>query len=102
MGIIAWMVLGLVAGIVAKLALGAKAKHGVIVTILVGIAGALIGGWVASTLFGVDTTQGFFDLSTWVTATLGAVILLLIYHAITAGRGNSSLKTFLRAPRTRR
>jgi uncharacterized membrane protein YeaQ/YmgE (transglycosylase-associated protein family) len=98
-GIIAWIVLGIAVGIIAKTVLGATAKHGVIVMILVGIAGALIGGSVASTLFGSDTTQGFFDLSTWVTAIVGAVILLLIYHAVTT---NSSPKTFLRGPRARR
>jgi uncharacterized membrane protein YeaQ/YmgE (transglycosylase-associated protein family) len=54
MGIIAWIVLGLAAGIIAKWLLGGRAKHGVIVTILIGVAGALLGGWVASALFGID------------------------------------------------
>jgi len=85
MSIIAWIVLGLVAGIIAKALLGGRAKHGVIVTILIGVAGALLGGWVAAKYLGIDATQGFFDLSTWVTAIVGSVVLLLIYHAIAGG-----------------
>jgi uncharacterized membrane protein YeaQ/YmgE (transglycosylase-associated protein family) len=85
MSIIAWIVLGLIAGLIAKALLGGRAKHGVIVTILIGIAGALVGGWVAAKYLGIDATKGFFDLSTWVTAILGSVVLLLVYHAITGG-----------------
>jgi uncharacterized membrane protein YeaQ/YmgE (transglycosylase-associated protein family) len=84
-GVIAWIVLGLVAGVVAKTLLGEGAKHGIIVTILIGIAGALLGGWVASNLFHIDTMRGFFDVSTWVTAIIGSVVLLLIYHLVTGG-----------------
>jgi uncharacterized membrane protein YeaQ/YmgE (transglycosylase-associated protein family) len=84
-GIIAWIVLGLVAGVIAKSLLGGRAKHGIIVTILIGVAGALVGGWVASRFFHVDTTRGFFDISTWLTAIVGSVVLLLIYNAITKG-----------------
>jgi len=76
MSIIAWIVLGLIAGLIAKALLGGRAKHGVIVTILIGIAGALVGGWVAAKYLGIDATQGFFDLSTWVTALAGSVVLL--------------------------
>jgi uncharacterized membrane protein YeaQ/YmgE (transglycosylase-associated protein family) len=83
MGIIAWIVLGLIAGVIAKTLLGGRAQHGIIVTVLIGIAGALLGGWVASTYFDVDATAGFFDISTWLTAIAGSVVLLLIYHALT-------------------
>jgi uncharacterized membrane protein YeaQ/YmgE (transglycosylase-associated protein family) len=94
-GIIAWIVLGLVAGVIAKSLLGGRAKHGIIVTILIGIAGALLGGWVASRFFHVDTTRGFFDISTWLTAIVGSVVLLLIYNAIT----NSSRRPLRRRGR---
>jgi uncharacterized membrane protein YeaQ/YmgE (transglycosylase-associated protein family) len=80
--IIAWIVLGLVAGVIAKSLLGGRAKHGIIVTILIGVAGALLGGWVASRFFHIDTTRGFFDISTWLTAIAGSIVLLLIYNAI--------------------
>ena len=83
MGIIAWIVLGLVAGVIAKSLLGGRAQHGVIVTILIGIAGALLGGWAATKFFHIEATGGFFDLSTWIIAILGSVALLLIYHLIT-------------------
>jgi uncharacterized membrane protein YeaQ/YmgE (transglycosylase-associated protein family) len=83
MGIIAWIVLGLIAGIIAKSLLGGRAQHGIIVTILIGIAGALLGGWAASKLFHIQASGGFFDLSTWIIAILGSIALLLIYHLIT-------------------
>ena len=83
MGIIAWIVLGLIAGVIAKSLLGGRAQHGIIVTILIGIAGALLGGWAASKFFHIQASGGFFDLSTWIIAILGSVALLLIYHLIT-------------------
>jgi len=86
MSIIAWIVLGLIAGIIAKSLLGGRAKHGIIVTIVIGIAGALLGGWAASNLFHIDVAGGFFDLSTWIIAIAGSVVLLLIYHTMTSGR----------------
>ncbi|TWP53644.1 GlsB/YeaQ/YmgE family stress response membrane protein [Lentzea tibetensis] len=85
MGIIAWIVLGLAAGIIAKWLLGGRAKHGVIVTILIGVAGALLGGWLASALFGIDAVGGFFEIRTWVTAILGSAVLLLLYHLASGG-----------------
>jgi uncharacterized membrane protein YeaQ/YmgE (transglycosylase-associated protein family) len=85
MSIVGWIVLGLIAGVIAKSLLGGRAKHGLIVTIMIGIAGALLGGWAASRFFGIAATGGFFDLSTWIIAIIGSVVLLLIYHAITSG-----------------
>lgn len=85
MGFIAWIVLGLIAGVIAKSLLGGRAKHGVIVTILIGIAGALVGGWAASKVFHIEAAGGFFDLSTWIIAIIGSIVLLLIYHAVTGG-----------------
>jgi uncharacterized membrane protein YeaQ/YmgE (transglycosylase-associated protein family) len=100
MGIIAWIVLGLIAGIIAQSLLGGRAKHGIIVTILVGIAGALLGGWAATELFGIKATGGFFDLSTWIIAIVGSVVLLLIYHLVTSGgRRNTFASRFRRARR---
>ena len=92
MSIVGWIVLGLIAGVIAKSLLGGRAQHGIIVTILIGIAGALLGGWAATKFFGIDSTGGFFDLSTWIIAIIGSVVLLLIYHVITngsRGRGRS-------------
>lgn len=95
MGIIAWIVLGLIAGVIAKTLLGRRAQHGIIVTILIGIAGALLGGWAASEYFGV-ATKGFFDISTWITAILGSAVLLLAYHLLTSRRRSRGLSGIFR------
>ena len=50
---------------------------------MIGILGALAGGWLATKLFHVHTLHGFFNLSTWLTAIVGAAILLLIFHLFT-------------------
>ena len=54
-----------------------------LITCLIGVAGALGGGWVATRLFHVHTLHGFFNLSTWLTAIAGAAVLLLAYHLVT-------------------
>jgi uncharacterized membrane protein YeaQ/YmgE (transglycosylase-associated protein family) len=84
MGIIAWIVLGLVAGLLANLLIPGRRSQGLIVTCVIGILGALGGGWVATQLFHIHTLHGFFNLSTWVTAIIGAAVLLLIFHLITS------------------
>ena len=92
MGIIAWIILGLVAGLLANMLIPGKRSQGLILTCLIGIAGALGGGWVATKLFHVHTLHGFFNLSTWLTAIAGAAILLLAYHLVTSrstGRSRS-------------
>jgi uncharacterized membrane protein YeaQ/YmgE (transglycosylase-associated protein family) len=87
MGIIAWIVLGLVAGLLANMLIPGKRSEGLIVTCLIGIVGALGGGWVASRLFHIHTLHGFFNLSTWLTAIAGAAVLLLAYHLATGRTG---------------
>jgi len=86
MGIIAWIVLGLAAGLLANMLIPGRRSQGLIVTCLIGIVGALLGGWVASKLFHIHSLQGFFNLSTWLTAIVGAAVLLLVYHMIARGR----------------
>lgn len=85
MGIIAWIILGLIAGMVARMLVPGKDTQGLIVTLVLGVAGALVGGFVATQLFNVPGIQGFFDLSTWITAIAGASVLLLAYNML-AGR----------------
>ena len=89
MGIIAWIVLGLGAGLLANMVIPGRRSQGLIVTCVIGIAGALGGGWAATELFHVHTLHGFFNLSTWLTAIAGAAILLLIFHLI-SGRSSAS------------
>jgi uncharacterized membrane protein YeaQ/YmgE (transglycosylase-associated protein family) len=89
MGIIAWIVLGLVAGLLANLLIPGRRSQGLILTCLIGIAGALLGGWVATKLFHVHSLHGFFNLSTWITAIIGAAVLLLIFHLFTSRSSGS-------------
>lgn len=80
MGILAWIILGLVAGVIAKLIMPGNDPGGFIVTILIGIAGALIGGAIASAL-GWGGVDGI-DLGSIVVAVLGSILLLVIYRAV--------------------
>jgi uncharacterized membrane protein YeaQ/YmgE (transglycosylase-associated protein family) len=86
MGIIGWIVLGLLAGIIAKAILPGNDPGGIIVTIIIGIVGAILGGFLAQVLFGRNTVDEFFDVSTWLTAIIGAIILLVVYR-LAVGRG---------------
>lgn len=89
MGFFGFLLLGLLAGAVAKLILPGKQGGGWFVTLLLGVVGALLGGWLAGLIFGVDMGS-FFDLRTWVIAILGSIIVLLIYGAATRNRSGSS------------
>jgi uncharacterized membrane protein YeaQ/YmgE (transglycosylase-associated protein family) len=84
MSIIAWIVLGLGAGLIANLLIPGRRAQGLILTCVIGVVGALLGGWLATKLFHIHTLHGFFNLSTWVTAIIGAAILLLAYHLLTS------------------
>lgn len=80
MGIISWIVLGAIVGVIAKLIMPGKDPGGMIVTILLGIAGAFVGGYI-STILGFGSVTGFNILSL-VIAVGGALILLIIYRFI--------------------
>jgi len=89
MGIIAWIVLGLAAGLIANMLIPGRRSQGLILTCVIGVAGALLGGWVATKLFHIHSLQGFFNLSTWLTAIAGAAVLLLACHLVTGQSGRS-------------
>lgn len=82
MGIIAWIVLGGLAGWVASMIVGDNGQHGIIGNIVVGIIGAFVGGFIVS-LFGADGVTGF-NIWSFVVAVLGAVVLLFVWRAITS------------------
>lgn len=84
MGILSWILFGLIAGALAKLIMPGDDPGGCIVTTLIGIAGALVGGYVG-TLLGFGGISGF-DLRSFLVAVGGALLLLLIYRMI-KGRG---------------
>jgi uncharacterized membrane protein YeaQ/YmgE (transglycosylase-associated protein family) len=83
MGIIAFIILGLLAGAIAKALLPGDDPGGIIVTALIGIVGAIIGGFLAGALFDADPMDEFFDLSSWLTAIVGSIVLLLAYRLVT-------------------
>jgi uncharacterized membrane protein YeaQ/YmgE (transglycosylase-associated protein family) len=85
MGILGWILLGLFAGAIAKLIVPGDDPGGIIVTTLIGIAGAIIGGLIASAL-DIGDIDEFFDLGTWLIAIGGSVLLLLAYRAIARPR----------------
>ncbi len=87
MNVIAWIVLGLVAGMIAKAILPGDDPGGLIVTTLIGIVGAVLGGFIAGALDIGGNDKEFFDLGTWLVAIGGSLILLLIYRVFTGGRG---------------
>lgn len=80
MGILAWIVMGLIVGILAKFIMPGKDPGGLIITILLGIGGAFVGGFVGSFL-GIGPVTGF-NLGSILLATGGAILLLILYRAI--------------------
>ena len=78
--ILAWIVLGLIAGVLAKIAMPGPDPGGILLTIVIGIVGASIGGFIVRLLGGSGVTG--FNLSSILVATLGAIILLAIYRLI--------------------
>jgi len=89
MGIIAFIILGALAGALAKAIMPGSDPGGFIVTTLIGIAGALLGGFIAAVLFGAHPLDEFFDISTWLTAIVGSIVLLLIYRMVVGRRSTS-------------
>lgn len=84
MGIIGWIILGLVAGAIAKAILPGTQGGGWIITLVLGVVGALLGGFIGSAVFGIGL-EGFFSIQTWLLAIGGAIIVLLIYGLVTRG-----------------
>lgn len=84
MGFFSFLLLGLIAGAIAKLLIPGKQAGGWFVTLLLGVVGAMLGGWLGGLIFDVNL-ESFFSLSTWLLAIGGSVLVLLIYGLI-AGR----------------
>jgi uncharacterized membrane protein YeaQ/YmgE (transglycosylase-associated protein family) len=86
MGVIGWIVLGLLAGVVAKAIFPGGERLGLILTTLLGVGGALLGGLVASLVGLGDPIDEFFDLSTWAAAIVGALAILWVASKLGIGR----------------
>lgn len=82
MGIIGWIVLGLIAGAIAKLLLPGRDPGGIIVTTLIGIAGSFVGGWLSAHFLHRPVATHFFDLASWGSAIAGSFVLLVLYRLI--------------------
>lgn len=89
MSFLAFLILGLIAGAIAKLILPGKQGGGWFVTLLLGVVGALLGGWLGSLILGRPLTE-FWDLGTWLLAIGGSIIVLLIWGLITRNRSRSA------------
>lgn len=85
MGFIGWIVLGLIAGAIAKAIKPGKQGGGLLATLLLGVIGAVVGGWIGSAVFGVGVDE-FWSLSTWLLAIGGALILLVIWVLFTRNK----------------
>lgn len=85
MGFIAWIVLGLIAGAIAKLLMPGRDPGGFIITIIIGIVGAVIGGFIGNAV-GFGAVEGL-DMRSIAVAVLGAIVLLVIYRML---RGRSA------------
>jgi uncharacterized membrane protein YeaQ/YmgE (transglycosylase-associated protein family) len=84
MGILSWIVLGLIAGAIAKFLMPGRDPGGCIITIIIGVVGALLGGFLA-TLLGFGGLSGF-DLRSVIIAILGSIVLLIIWRMISGRR----------------
>ena len=87
---IAWLVVGAIAGWLAGLLVKGDEGLGVIGHVVLGLVGALLGGWVVSQVTGNDPMDGVFDISTIVTAVVGAVVLVLLVSMIQGRRRTGS------------
>lgn len=81
MGFLAFLLLGLIAGAIAKAILPGNQGGGWIATLLIGVVGAFLGGWLGSVIFGVGLEE-FWSIQTWLLAIGGAIIVLVIYGLI--------------------
>ena len=82
MGILAWIILGLVAGAIARALHSGDEPGGLVGTLVVGVLGAMLGGLTAWAV-GIGGIGGFFSLGTWIIAFAGAFLVLAIYSALT-------------------
>ncbi|EAA9528405.1 GlsB/YeaQ/YmgE family stress response membrane protein [Salmonella enterica subsp. enterica serovar Vitkin] len=81
MGIIAWIIFGLIAGVIAKLLMPGRDGGGFILTCILGIVGAVVGGWLA-TMFGIGGSISGFNLHSFLVAVVGAIVVLVIFRLL--------------------
>lgn len=79
-GVVSWLILGLIAGAVAKVLLPGRDPGGILGTALIGVAGAFLGGWLSATFLDRPVSDNFVDPSLWVAAVGGSLVLLVAYR----------------------
>jgi uncharacterized membrane protein YeaQ/YmgE (transglycosylase-associated protein family) len=80
--ILGWILLGFLAGLIARTVMPGEEADGALATILLGVVGALVGGFVAATFGLGDPIDAFFDASTWLAAVVGSLLLLAIWRLL--------------------
>jgi uncharacterized membrane protein YeaQ/YmgE (transglycosylase-associated protein family) len=86
MGIIGWLIFGAIVGWIASKIMGTDAQQGALLNIIVGIVGALLGGFLWRLITGDNGPFEFFDLGSWLTAIVGACILVFLVGMVTGRR----------------
>ncbi|WP_454850359.1 GlsB/YeaQ/YmgE family stress response membrane protein [Promicromonospora soli] len=82
MGFWAFLILGLIAGVIARIIIPGKQPGGFWLTLLLGVLGAMLGGWLGGLIFQVDLMANFWSWSAWLTSVVGAIVVILIVQAI--------------------
>jgi uncharacterized membrane protein YeaQ/YmgE (transglycosylase-associated protein family) len=82
MGIVSWIILGLIAGVIAKVLLPGRDPGGLVGTTFIGVAGAFVGGWLSATFLDRQINRDFYDPKTWIAAIAGALVLLIAYRLL--------------------
>jgi uncharacterized membrane protein YeaQ/YmgE (transglycosylase-associated protein family) len=85
MGFLAFLLLGLIAGAIAKAILPGKQAGGWLSTLILGVIGAFVGGWIGS-LLGLGSVDEFFSIGTWLLAIGGSILVILVWGLITRKR----------------
>ena len=80
MGIISWIILGLLAGAIAKFLLPGRDPGGLVGTTVIGVVGAFIGGWISATFLDRPVNKEFFNGPLWLSAIGGSLVLLILYR----------------------
>ena len=95
MGIIAWIIFGLIAGIIAKLIMPGRDGGGFFLTCILGIVGAVVGGWLA-TMFGIGGSISGFNLHSFLVAVVGAILVLGIFRLLRRAAIRFHIRTYTR------
>jgi len=89
MSVVGWIILGLLAGAIAKILLPGRDPGGIIGTTIIGVAGAFVGGWLSSQFLDRPISNDFYDTATWIAAIAGSLVLLIVYRLLF---GNSRVR----------